>query len=101
MFIFGKHDRVNLVHVLKKFKQARVLGYDMLQRVWSYTVSRDLKRMIHLRYLRIKVNYLPDCVCSLWNLETLHVAYETTVSSKIWALKRLRHLYLSRPAKRK
>ncbi|KAL2959371.1 hypothetical protein AAZX31_18G263500 [Glycine max] len=95
MFIFGSDDRMDLVPVLKNFELARVLGCDMIQRVWSHTVSRDLKRMIHLRYLRIEVEHLPDSVCSLWNLETLHVTYETTVSSKIWTLKRLRHLYLS------
>lgn len=93
MFIFGKDDRMDLVHVLKNFKLARVLGCDMLQRVWSYTISKDLKRMINLRYLRVEVKYLPDCVY-LWSLETMHVTYETTTSSKIWTLKQLRHLYL-------
>ncbi|KAG4378148.1 hypothetical protein GLYMA_18G283166v4 [Glycine max] len=95
MFIFGRDAKTYLVPILKNFKLARVLGCDMIQQVWSYSASRDLKRMIHLRYLRIEVEHLPDCVCSLWNLETLHVTYETTVSSKIWTLKRLRHLYLS------
>ncbi|KAL2959384.1 hypothetical protein AAZX31_18G264200 [Glycine max] len=94
MFIFGSDDRMDLVPVLKNFELARVLGCDMIQRVWSHTVSRDLKRMIHLRYLRIEVEHLPDSVCSLWNLETLHVRCSGTVSSKIWTLKRLRHLYL-------
>ncbi|KAL2975831.1 hypothetical protein AAZX31_14G184500 [Glycine max] len=94
MFIFGS-DRADLVPVLKNFKLARVLDCDMFHGFSSYSVPRDLKRMIHLRYLRIKVKHLPDCVCSLWNLETLHVRYRGTVSSKIWTLKRLRHLYLS------
>ncbi|KAL2959380.1 hypothetical protein AAZX31_18G264000 [Glycine max] len=94
MFIFGENRSMNLVPVLKNFKLARVLGCDMMQGVWSDSVSRDLKRMIHLRYLRIEVEHLPDCVSSLWNLETLHVRYRGTVSSKIWTLKRLRHLYL-------
>lgn len=56
--------------------------------------SNNLKRMIHLRYLRIEVDNLPACVCNLWNLETLHVRYRNTVSSEIWKLRRLRHLYL-------
>ncbi|KAL2959379.1 hypothetical protein AAZX31_18G263900 [Glycine max] len=94
MFIFGSNTTV-LVPVLKNFKLARVLGCGVYQGFWSYSVPRYLKRMIHLRYLRIEVKHLPDSVCSLWNLETLHVTYETTVSSKIWTLKRLRHLYLS------
>ncbi|KAL2571023.1 hypothetical protein AAZV13_18G225400 [Glycine max] len=94
MFIFGRDAKTYLVPILKNFKLARVLGCDMIQQVWSYSASRDLKRMIHLRYLRIEVEHLPDCVCSLWNLETLHVKYSGTVSSKIWTLKRLRHLYL-------
>ncbi|KAG5093063.1 hypothetical protein JHK82_051841 [Glycine max] len=94
MFIFGSNDRMDLIPVLKNFELARVLGCDMIQQVWSYSASRDLKRMIHLRYLRIEVEHLPGCVCSLWNLETLHVTYSGTVSSKIWTLKRLRHLYL-------
>ncbi|KAG4926031.1 hypothetical protein JHK87_051571 [Glycine soja] len=93
MFIFGSDDEMDLVPVLENFELARVLGCDMIQRVWSYSASRDLKS-IHLRYLRIKVKHLPGCVCSLWNLETLHVKYSGTVSSKIWTLKRLRHLYL-------
>ncbi|KAL2959372.1 hypothetical protein AAZX31_18G263600 [Glycine max] len=94
IFIFGRDFRTNIVPVLKNFKLARVLGDDMVQWNWSYTHSSDFKRMIHLRYLRIASEHLPDCVCSLWNLETLHVRSYVTVSSKIWTLKRLRHLYL-------
>ncbi|KAG4922863.1 hypothetical protein JHK86_051676 [Glycine max] len=95
MFIFGGNNMV-LDPVLKNFKLARVVGCTVYhQGYWSYSVPRDLKRMIHLRYLRIRVEHLPDSVCGLWNLETLHVRYETTVSSKIWTLKRLRHLFLS------
>ncbi|KAL2959364.1 hypothetical protein AAZX31_18G263400 [Glycine max] len=95
IFIFGIDDRMDLIPVFKYFELARVLVCDYSSFGFlSYSVPRDLKRMIHLRYLRIWVKHLPDCVCSLWNLETLHVNYWGTVSSKIWTLKRLRHLYL-------
>ncbi|KHN13835.1 Disease resistance protein RPP13 [Glycine soja] len=95
IFIFGSDDRMDLIPVLKYFELARVLDCDYsIFGFLPYSVPRDLKRMIHLRYLRIWVKHLPDCVCSLWNLETLDVRYRGTVSSKIWTLKRLRHLYL-------
>ncbi|KAK7295636.1 hypothetical protein RJT34_18547 [Clitoria ternatea] len=65
------------------------------------TIRINWKMMIHLRYLNIqgKVKHIPASVSNLWNLETLDVGRVETVSSEIWKLKRLKHLYL-RDAKR-
>ncbi|XP_027349982.1 disease resistance protein RPP13-like [Abrus precatorius] len=84
----------------KSIKCARVL-YSKSKGAMNYSLHSGFKTMIHLRYLRIDtgVGHIPASICNLWNLETLDIRYKETVSSEIWKLKRLRHLYLRGGAK--
>ncbi|TKY64946.1 putative late blight resistance protein-like R1A-6 [Spatholobus suberectus] len=80
-------------YIQKSFKLARVLHFE---RETFSSLDSNLKRMIHLRYLKISgmYNFLASISC-LWNLETLDLrAYKGIISREIWKLKRLRHLYL-------
>ncbi|KAL2319183.1 hypothetical protein Fmac_033059 [Flemingia macrophylla] len=77
---------------LKSFELARVLHSATLG---FSSQPNNLKRMIHLRYLHIlSCKYLLASISCLWNLETLCVCNTPKISSEIWKLKRLRHLYL-------
>jgi len=84
----------------KSIKNARVL-YSKSKGAMSYSLHGAFKTMIHLRYLRIDtgVSHIPASIGNLRNLETLDVRYKETVSSEIWKLKRLRHVYLRGGAK--
>ncbi|KAG5001339.1 hypothetical protein JHK87_022411 [Glycine soja] len=84
----------------KSIKNARVL-YSKSKGAMNYSLHSTFKTMIHLRYLRIDtgVSHIPASIGNLRNLETLDVRYKETVSSEIWKLKQLRHLYLRGGAK--
>ncbi|XP_014496900.1 putative disease resistance RPP13-like protein 3 [Vigna radiata var. radiata] len=89
VFVFTEASK-SVDDLVKRFMLARVIhGFQ------PSLFPDNLKRMIHLRYLKILfVDSLPACVGNLWNLETLDVSYKKRVSSKIWKLKRLRRLCL-------
>nr|KYP65272.1 Disease resistance protein RPP13 [Cajanus cajan] len=84
----------------KSIKNARVV-YSKSKGAMSYSLHSTFNTMIHLRYLRIDtgVSHIPASIGNLRNLETLDIRYKETVSSEIWKLKRLRHLYLRGGAK--
>ncbi|XP_020219586.1 putative disease resistance RPP13-like protein 3 [Cajanus cajan] len=74
---------------MKSFELARVLHLPF------YSLPINLKRMIHLRYLKIHSGDLPTSISCLWNLETLYIYRTRKLSSGIWKLKQLKHLHLS------
>ncbi|MED6143007.1 hypothetical protein PIB30_002830 [Stylosanthes scabra] len=96
LFFFAQGKRVQNL-TLKDFKLARIL-YLTNVLGWRIVVPipSDLKTMIHLRYLRIDswIKSIPDFIFNLCNLEVIELWSKSilTFSSKLWKLKRLRHL---------
>ncbi|XP_041020379.1 disease resistance protein RPP8-like [Juglans microcarpa x Juglans regia] len=80
----------------KGFKLLRVLN---LGTVDVFGVPKEVGRLIHLRYLRIRapgVRHVPSTICNLLNLQTFDMR-ESSLSylpDGIWKLQQLRHLYL-------
>ncbi|KAK7295638.1 hypothetical protein RJT34_18549 [Clitoria ternatea] len=93
LFIFS--ETMHTYDFPKNIKLARVL-YSKSIGTMNYSLHSAFKTMIHLRYLRIDtgVSHVPASICNLWNLELLDLRYKESVSSAIWKLKRLRHVYL-------
>lgn len=62
-------------------------------------IPKEVGRLIHLRYLRIRVpsiRHVPSSICNLLNLQTLDMR-ESSLSNlpnEIWKLQQLRHLNL-------
>lgn len=62
-------------------------------------IPKEVGRLIHLRYLRIRVpgiKHVPSSICNLLNLQTLDMR-ESSLSNlpnEIWKLQQLRHLNL-------
>ncbi|KAL2329550.1 hypothetical protein Fmac_017131 [Flemingia macrophylla] len=85
--------QTNIDYDVKSFKLARVLH----SKTFGFSSQpNNLKRMIHLRYLKTLFRGdLPASISCLWNLETLYVHDAQKISSEIWKLKQLRHLRLS------
>ncbi|KAL2329673.1 hypothetical protein Fmac_017254 [Flemingia macrophylla] len=83
--------QTNMDYDVKSFELARVWHSETL----GFSAQpNNLKRMIHVRYLKILFGIdLPASISCLWNLETLYVLAAGKISSKIWKLKRLRHLH--------
>ncbi|KAL1323125.1 hypothetical protein HN51_068167 [Arachis hypogaea] len=96
LFFFAHGKRVQNL-TLKDFKLARIM-YLTNVLGWRIVVPipNDLKTMIHLRYLRIDswVKSIPDFIYNLYNLEVIELWSKSILifSSKLWKLKRLRHL---------
>ncbi|MED6199414.1 hypothetical protein PIB30_075757 [Stylosanthes scabra] len=92
--------------VRNNFKLARVL---YMNKVWLHLSTFSglkLNTLIHLRYLKVQIDSAScihedvlDSICNLWNLETLHLKFNheaspSSIPSKIWKLKSLRHFCL-------
>ena len=71
LFSFAGKEYPN--DTLKYFQSVCVLH--LAKQAYVKSISSDLETMIHLRYSRIGHNsryiIVPDCIWSLWNLETL------------------------------
>ena len=78
------------------FKLLRVLNLGMVE---VLEIPKEVGRLIHLRYLRIRapgIRHVPSSICNLLNLQTLDMR-ESSLSNLpdgIWKLQQLRHLNL-------
>ena len=78
------------------FKLLRVLNLGMVE---VLEIPKEVGRLIHLRYLRIRapgIRHVPSSICNLLNLQTLDMR-ESSLSNLpdgIWKLQQLRHLDL-------
>lgn len=80
----------------ESFKLLRVLNLGMVE---VSEIPKEVGRLIHLRYLRIRalgIRHVPSSICNLLNLQTLDMR-ESSLSNLpdgIWKLQQLRHLNL-------
>ncbi|MED6157780.1 hypothetical protein PIB30_026592 [Stylosanthes scabra] len=108
LLLFGewiKDQTKGWSQVRNNFKLARVLD---MNRMVLYSSPSGLKTLIHIRYLKVKIdifrvaNDVLTSVCNLWNLETLYLWVDRPegwgdsfiLPAKLWKLKSLRHIYL-------
>nr|XP_023908313.1 putative late blight resistance protein homolog R1B-16 [Quercus suber] len=78
------------------FKLLRVLNLGMVE---VLDIPKEVGRLIHLRYLRIRgpvIKRVPSSICNLLNLQTLDMRESTlnNLPNGIWKLQQLRHLHL-------
>ncbi|XP_047169033.1 disease resistance protein RPP13-like [Vigna umbellata] len=107
LFFFGSEYNVGgreWKWLLDDFKLVRVLDFGPNR---CKNIPYNLGNFNHLRYLKINsrnVNFVPDSILNLWNLQTIELGtyrFESPISfpAQIWKLKHLRHLNTSRPIK--
>ncbi|KAG6648289.1 hypothetical protein CIPAW_07G136800 [Carya illinoinensis] len=98
---YGSFDRNHWKWVQENFNLLRVLNFGNL---YVYSIPTWIKRLIHLRYLRVQsdaLKVLPASIGNLTNLETLDLrgTFFNCLPNGIWKLRHLRNLYMSGPAK--
>ncbi|GFP93650.1 putative late blight resistance protein homolog r1a-6 [Phtheirospermum japonicum] len=82
---FPKKHNCRLLRVLNCFEDEQVL--------------KSTHMIVNCRYIfGLYINLrLPSSICSLWNLQTLHVSnWETDVTSEIWKMSQLRHVHVNK-----
>jgi len=100
MFFFGSIYYVrswDWKWLFESLKLVRVLEFGVNG---SNKIPSDIGNFIHLRYLRIDIEYVmfvPDSILNLWNLQTIDLGpprrnVPISFPAKIWKLKHLRHL---------
>ncbi|KAG2698127.1 hypothetical protein I3760_07G135500 [Carya illinoinensis] len=96
---YGSFDRNHWKWVQENFNLLRVLNFGNL---YVYSIPTWIKRLIHLRYLRVQsdaLKVLPASIGNLTNLETLDLrgTFLNCLPNGIWKLRHLRNLYMSGP----
>ncbi|XP_041018012.1 disease resistance protein RPP13-like, partial [Juglans microcarpa x Juglans regia] len=96
---YGGFDPNHWKWVEENFNLLRVLNFGNLN---VYSIPTWIKRLIHLRYLRVQsdaLKVIPASIGNLTNIETLDLrgTFLNSLPIGIWKLRNLRNLYMSGP----
>ncbi|KAH7533815.1 hypothetical protein FEM48_Zijuj04G0171800 [Ziziphus jujuba var. spinosa] len=106
LLLFGQRKSMFMLEnwqiIYKSFKHTRVLYF------WDVrirSIPKEIEKLVYLTYIRIgsdaemlKIKALPASICNLPYLETIDIKgqIEETLPERIWRMKQLRHLRVSK-----
>ncbi|XP_031256137.1 putative disease resistance RPP13-like protein 3 [Pistacia vera] len=100
--LYGESPKVEqfIPTVCKRFRFLRVLEFERFSGEFSWSLPKDIDKLIHLKYLGLRdtlIENIPESILNLSNLETLDLGEDlwgadAFLPTEIWKLQSLRHL---------